>query len=89
VIPNETLFGWGFEKNTTLNSFANTHLVELRATKATATIERVPYDYEPPDEDTEPEDRIKGPPVVCKCTKRLSDRVAVMATKPKKPWWTL
>jgi hypothetical protein len=63
--------------------------IELRAIKATATIERVPYDYESPDEDAEPEDRIKGPPVVCKCTKRLSDRVAVMATKPKKLWWIL
>jgi hypothetical protein len=57
--------------------------IGLKAKKATATIERVPLDYGESDGDDEDPDEIMGPLVICKYSKRLSDRIVVVATKPK------
>ena len=57
--------------------------IELKAEKVTAKIMRVPFDYSEMREDEDDFDKIMGAPVVCTCTKRLSDRIAQMATKPK------
>jgi hypothetical protein len=51
--------------------------IELRATKATAVIERILF--RPYDDD----DGAEEPPVYCECSKPISDRIVQMATKPK------